>query len=188
MIIIFPKLTEIKKIRERVGWSQTKLANKIGKSQSLIPKYEAGKQIPSYEIATMIFEVLLEEDLRIDTEVSEIMTGNIVKLKSTATVSEARDLMSKYSISQLPVVRGELVIGSVNERMWLDLLETYHNFSSLKNEIVENVMGEAIPMVPKSAKVKEISSLLRHYGSIVVVDSGKIVGIVSTADLLDIEY
>ncbi|MCY3413160.1 MAG: CBS domain-containing protein [Candidatus Heimdallarchaeota archaeon] len=184
---MFPKLSEMKKIRERIGWSQAKLAKEIGRSQSLIPKYENGQQMPGYDIAIKIFEVLLKEDYKVDTEVNEIMTTKIISVKPTDTVDTAKQLMAKHSISQIPVVKNNVVVGTIHESIWLDILSTYHNYQSIKHENVTEIMKEGLPMVPKTAKVKEITHLLRSFGAVIVIDQGKIIGIVTSADLLDID-
>ncbi len=186
MINIFPKLAEIKRIREKIGMSQAELAEKIGISQSAIPKYENRKQIPSYEIAVRIFEVLLEEDIKIDFEVSEIMTTKIVKLSPNSSLGSALDIMKEQSISQLPVIQGEKIVGTINESLVLELLDRYRNLSSLRDESVANVMQDVLPIVPKTSKLQEITPLLRHYGAVIVLSQGKLEGIVTKADLLDI--
>jgi predicted transcriptional regulator len=183
---MFPKLTEIKRIREKVGWSQSELADKIGISQSAIPKYENGRQIPSYKIGVKIFDLLLAEDIKVDLEVSEIMTNKIVKLSPNSQLGEALDIMKEQSISQLPVIKGNLVVGTVNESLILELLDRYRNLDSLRGESVENVMGDILPIVPKNAKIQEVTPLLKHYGAVMILTEGKLSGIVTKADLLDI--
>ena len=183
---MFPRLAEIKRIREKIGWSQSELAEKVGISQSAIPKYESGKQIPSYEIAVKIFDLLLEEDIKIDLEVSEIMTPTIVKASPNSKLGEALDIMKEQSISQLPVIKGNLVVGTINESLVLELLDRYRNLVSLREESVENIMVDILPIVPKSAKIQEITPLLRHYGAVMVLMQGKLSGILTKADLLDI--
>ena len=182
---IFPKLAEIKRIREKIGWSQSELAEKIGISQSAIPKYENGKQIPSYQIGVKIFDLLLEEDIKIDLEVSEIMTSKIIKVSPESSLGEALDIMKERSISQLPVIKGNLVVGTINESLVLELLDRYYNLTSLRDESVENVMTDILPIVPKSAKLQEITPLLKHFGAVMVLFQGKLSGIVTKADLLD---
>ena len=57
--MIFPQLEQIKLIREKIVISQVQLAKKAGISQSTIPKYENGTQVPSYNTAKKIFQILL---------------------------------------------------------------------------------------------------------------------------------
>ena len=94
---MFPKLREIKRIREKIGWSQAELASKANISQSAIPKYESGKQNPSYEIATRIFEILIEEDLQIDPSVGEIMATKVITVTGKTKFGEVLDIMKEKS-------------------------------------------------------------------------------------------
>ena len=183
---MFPKLEQIKQMRERLGWSQSELAQKVGISQSAIPKYENDKQIPSYEIAVKIFEVLIKEENKMDNDVEEIMNTRIVTVNSNSTFREAKELMKSNSISQIPVVKNSTIIGTITEPMVLDLLESYKNISTLLDEKVDNIMQEVIPTVPKNTKIKEITALIRHFHAVLVLSEGKIVGIVTAADLLEL--
>ena len=44
---------------------------------------------------------------------------------------------------------------------------------------------DPLPTVPKSAKLKEITPLLRHYGAVLIIDYGELAGIITKADLLE---
>ncbi len=182
---MFPSVHEIKKLREKVGWSQVELAKRADVSQSAITKYENGTQIPSYEIATRIFTVLLEKENQLDLNVSEIMATNVKTIGPRSQFKEVLEIMKKYSISQIPVVHGRRILGCITETTALNVIERYRNLEVLKEEYVENLMEEPLPTVPRSAKLKEIAPLLRHYNAVLVVDRGEIVGIVTKADLLN---
>lgn len=184
---MFPKLNEIKRIRERVGMSQAELAQRVGVSQSAIPKYESGKQVPSYEIATKIFDILLDEDVKIDPTVLEIMEPRLVKVQEKDTFGEALELMKKYSISQIPVMKSKIVVGTISESLTLDLLDQYRTLNTMKEELVGNIMNPILPIVPHTCKVKEITPLLKHYHGVLVLREGLLIGIVTKADLLKLE-
>ncbi|OLS21701.1 MAG: hypothetical protein HeimC2_32590 [Candidatus Heimdallarchaeota archaeon LC_2] len=132
-----------------------------------------------------IFDLLLEEDIKIDLEVSEIMTTKIIKVSPNSSLGNAMDIMKEQSISQLPVIKGNFIVGTINESLVLELLDRYYNLTSLRDESVENIMTDILPIVPKSAKIKEITPLLKHFGAIMVLFQGKLSGIVTKADLLD---
>lgn len=183
---MFPKLEQLKQMRERLGWSQSELAQKVGISQSAIPKYENDKQIPSYEIAVKIFEILIKEEDKMDTDVTEIMNTRIVKVNPNTTFRETKELMKSNSISQIPVVRNNTIIGTITEPMILDLLESYQNLSSLLDAKVIDIMQEVLPTVPGITKIKEVTALIRHYHAVLVLSRGSIVGIVTAADLLEL--
>lgn len=50
--------TKLKELREKVGWSQNKLAQEAGISQSFINQIEAGQKQPSYEVLNNICSAL----------------------------------------------------------------------------------------------------------------------------------
>lgn len=48
----------IKEKRQQLGWSQAKLASKIGTTPNAISNYECGTRIPKWDIALKISKVL----------------------------------------------------------------------------------------------------------------------------------
>jgi predicted transcriptional regulator len=58
------------------------------------------------------------------------------------------------------------------------------DFSEISNLAVEEVMEEAFPQVGEDAPLSLISSILQVYPAVLVVKKGKILGIVTKADLL----
>ena len=51
-----------------------------------------------------------------------------------------------------------------------------------------DIMDESPPIVSKTASIQVISNLLRHYPMVLVSDSGKLVGLITKADLLSKLY
>ncbi|MCH8906893.1 MAG: CBS domain-containing protein [Candidatus Heimdallarchaeota archaeon] len=177
---MFPKLADIRKIRERAGLSQQELADRIGISQSAIPKYENGKQVPNYNVATRMFELLLEHDNRYDPELEKIMERNLMLVKPSDKAQDVFSIMRKNSISQIPVLRNKIVVGTMNDALALDFINRD------RDTLVEEIMIEPLPMVPKSAKIKDISPLLKKFNAVLINHAGTIEGIITKADLLEI--
>ena len=48
----------------------------------------------------------------------------------------------------------------------------------------DRIMEESPPTVSKTASVKVVSSLLKHYPMVLVSESGKLAGLITKADLL----
>src|SRR5581483_8810770 len=88
---------------------------------------------------------------------------DLITIQSHQKVGEAIDLMQRYSISQLPVVRHEPVesladvIGSLQERGLLD--RVFRNPDSL-NEDVATAMGPPLAAVDASESVDQVFSEL----------------------------
>jgi predicted transcriptional regulator len=79
---------------------------------------------------------------------------------------------------------GEHSVGSINEGTLLDVL------ASRKNEphaqIVSEIMEEPFPQVGEDAPVTLLTTLLKFYSAVLVQRKGKVVGIVTKADLLGV--
>jgi len=176
------ELSEIKKIRKGLGLTQSQLAKKADVSQSLIAKVEAGKLDPTYTKAKKIFDTLqlLEESEAI--EISSIMNKKIITVAPTESVKAAVSKMRKYEISQMPVLDKNNVVGLLSERILLEAL------IGDKGNSVSDVMSEPPPLVSKSTSVDVVSSLLRHYPVVMVAQSGKLIGLITKADLIGALY
>src|SRR3990167_3831950 len=99
-------LEEVKKIRKKLGMTQTELANRAGVSQSLIAKIESGRIDPTYTKTKKIFAALSDLEKKEEVKAEQFMTKRIVSIGSNAPMKEAIFKMNKYGISQLPVIDG----------------------------------------------------------------------------------
>ena len=73
----------LKKEREKRGWSQTDLADKIHVSRQSVSKWETGKNYPSIEIIielSNLFGITIDEMLRSDEELTEKVIKDSKKL------------------------------------------------------------------------------------------------------------
>ncbi|MBV8394667.1 MAG: cystathionine beta-synthase [Actinobacteria bacterium] len=113
----------------------------------------------------------------------------LVTISSHQKVGEAIDVMQRYSISQLPVVRngdaGTLadVIGSLQDR---DLLERVFKNADALHEDVAAAMQPPLATVEATSSVDEIvSALTGRTNAVVVAEAGRPVGVVTRSDLLE---
>jgi cystathionine beta-synthase len=116
-------------------------------------------------------------------------TPAFVTVSSHQKVAEAINVMERYSISQLPVVRdGEVssladVIGSLQDRALLDLV--FKNADALHEDVAVAMQGP-LTAVDADASVDEIvTALTGGTNAVVVADAGKPVGVVTRSDLLE---
>jgi cystathionine beta-synthase len=112
-----------------------------------------------------------------------------VTIESHEKVGQAIDLMQRYSISQLPVMRhgsaGSLadVVGSLQERGLLDLV--FRNPDSL-NEDVASAMQPPLAAIEANESVDEVFAALSGGSPAVVVASdGRPAGMLTRSDLLE---
>ncbi len=173
------ELKDIKEIRKKFGLTQTDLAKKSGVSQSLIAKIEAGRLDPTYNKAMKIFNALDELTKKQEFKAQDIMTRKIVSVGKESGVHEIIKKMRKYAISQLPVIEGDKILGVLSEATVLDAL-----MSGKKEIKAKDIMQDAPPTIAKSASVTIISSLLKFYPMIMVVEQGKLLGIITKSDII----
>jgi cystathionine beta-synthase len=116
-------------------------------------------------------------------------TPELVTVESHAKVGQAIELMQRYGISQIPVVRREPpgsladVVGSVRER---GLLERLFGNQDALNEEVAAAMDPPLPAVELAESVETVfADLSGQAPAVLVADSGKPVGVLTRADLLE---
>ena len=176
------ELEEVKKIRKKLGMTQTELANRAGVSQSLIAKIESGRIDPTYTKTKKIFAALSELENKEEIKAEQLMTSRILSISSSASIKEAIAKMKKFQISQLPVIENHKSIGLVSESTILDAL------LNSKGKQVKDVMQESPPIVSKTTSIQVISNLLKHYPVVLVSEEGSLVGLVTKSDLLEKLY
>ena len=172
------ELSEIKQIRKSLGLTQSELAKKANVSQSLIAKIESGKIDPTFTKTKKIFETLNYMEKKEEIKAEEVMNAKIISVSPKDDIKDSISKMKKFGISQMPVIDEHKAIGLISESTLLDALMTN------KGKKVEDIMEEAPPTVSKTASIRVISSLLHHYPMILVSDSGKLIGLITKADLL----
>jgi cystathionine beta-synthase len=114
---------------------------------------------------------------------------DLVTIESSQKVGAAIDVMQRYGISQLPVVRGEPVdaltdvIGSIQERSLLDLV--FRNGDAL-NEDVAVAMQPPLAAVDVRTSLDEVfADLSGPNAAVVVAAAGKPTAILTRSDLLE---
>jgi len=172
------ELSEIKQIRKSLGLTQSELAKKANVSQSLIAKIESGKIDPTFTKTKKIFETLAYMEKKEEIKAEEVMKKNVISISPHEDIKDSIQKMKKHNISQMPVIDDHKAIGLISESILLDAL------MSNKGKKVSEIMEEAPPTVSKTASIRVISSLLHHYPMVLVADSGKLVGLITKADLL----
>jgi cystathionine beta-synthase len=134
--------------------------------------------------APTVDQVLRSKHLEEAAEVPELVT-----ISSHQKVGEAIDMMQRYSISQLPVVRdGEVasladVIGSLQDR---DLLErVFRNPDALHEDVVA-AMQPPLATIEAAQSLDEVfATLTGGTNAVVVARFGQPVGVLTRSDLLE---
>jgi len=181
---VLPSIEEISRKRKMLGLTQKELAKLAGVSQSLIAKLESGRIDTSYTKVKSIFDALEQMEVKRDVHAKEIAHSEVIGIQKDDTISKAARLMEDYNYSQLPVFDGERVVGGISEKTVLSQILAGKEFSRISTLAVEEVMEEAFPQVGEDAPLSLISSILQVYPAVLVSKKGKILGIITKADLL----
>lgn len=110
----------------------------------------------------------------------DIMTRKVITIRPEASAQEAAQLLDQNRISGLPVVdEHEKIIGIVTEA---DIISKVDR----EGLLVGDIMSREIIAVGEETPVDEIAALLteRRIKRVPVVSDGKLVGIVSRADIV----
>jgi cystathionine beta-synthase len=181
-------------------WAAIEIAKQLGPGETvvtLIPDGGRAYLSKFYDDNYMLELGFLERETPTPT-VDEVLRAKkseepgvpeLVTIASHQKVGEAIDLMQRYGISQLPVVRdGELdsladVIGSLQDRDLLD--RVFKNPDSL-HEDVAAAMQPPLTAVDVEDKLDEVySTLTGGTNAVVVAQAGKPVGVLTRTDLLE---
>ena len=111
----------------------------------------------------------------------DIMTRSVWTIRPDASAKEVAQLLSQKRISGVPVVdSNNRIIGIVTEA---DIISKVDR----EGLCVKDIMSSEVTAVDEETPVGEIAALLteRKFKRVPVVTSGKIVGIVSRADIVN---
>jgi predicted transcriptional regulator len=181
---MLPALEIIPERRRKLGLTQSQLAGIAGVSQSYIAKLEAGNIEPSYIKVKALFEALDRLEQKKQVAASIVMTRSVISIQKTASVQEAIGIMKQTGFSQLPVLDGEMPVGSISEGTILDHMLNTRGESP--NRSISEIMDESFPLVAEDAPVSLLTSLLKFYAAVLVQRKGSLVGIITKADLLGV--
>jgi acetoin utilization protein AcuB len=110
------------------------------------------------------------------------MVKKVVSISRNCPMVEALSLMKKYSIRHLPVVEDRILFGMITES---DLRQVM--IPSLMEEMdLDQVMIKNPVTIGPDESLEEAARLIYRYkiGGLPVVDKGKLVGILTTPDIL----
>lgn len=111
------------------------------------------------------------------------MTTSPQSIGVDQTLARAHKVMREHKIRHLPVLAGGKLVGMVTERD-LHLVETLRDVDP-ETVKVEDAMATTVYSVSPDAPLDEVVSAMaaKKYGSAVVMQNGKVVGIFTTVDV-----
>jgi Predicted transcriptional regulator with C-terminal CBS domains len=182
----FPPSSDIRKLRKSLDITQTELSHESGVSQSTIAKIERGRISASYDTVVMLFETLekMQQRNHKDIFASDVASKSIITIQSNEKVHSATDLMRSTGFSQLPVLSGDMPVGSISEKGVFDLLRKGRTMDELKDTVISSVMDESFPVVSENTPISSVTSMMSNSNAVLVAKKGKIIGLITNADLL----
>ncbi|RLF21765.1 MAG: transcriptional regulator [Thermoprotei archaeon] len=178
-----PTPEDIRKMRLKAGLTQKELAERAGVSQSLIARIESGTVDPRLSTLRRILEAL-EEAMRAGVRARDVMHTPVIVVKADDPIRKAAELMWKYGISQIPVVDGDKVVGTVFEDSIMKAFLTNPE-EDVNSWPVNRVMEDVLPMVSPDESLDTIMQILaRGEPAVLVIDRGKVVGIITKSDVI----
>lgn len=168
--------TMLKKLRIESGLTQKKLAELAGVSQAHISKIELRKVDPRLSTVNRILEVLTEGKKR---KCKDVMIKGVLFAKLNESILKVSEVMMKHAISQMPVLSGNRLVGTITEESIIRNLG-----SNIANEKVENIMAPPLPTVSGETTIDAIRPLLERHQGVLIAREREIVGIITRSDLL----
>ena len=126
--------------------------------------------------------------------VADWMSEDVLAVDTYDSIAIARQIMAKHRVNQLPVLDNEVLVGMVTDRdirdayptsMMIDQTKAIDSFA--EKVTVEEVMSRDVLIVQPETPLATAVGLLRKHriGSLPVVQSKRIVGILTRSDILD---
>ena len=166
----------IKRLRRKTKLTQRKLAELAGVSQAHIAKIELAKVDPRLSTINKILEVLTEGKKK---RCKDVMADHVLFAKPNDSVLKVSEVMMRHAISQMPVLSGDRVVGTITEKSIIKNLS-----SNIANERVEKIIGPPLPIVSEGKPVDAIRPLFERHQGVLVARNRRIVGIITRSDLL----
>jgi predicted transcriptional regulator len=107
------------------------------------------------------------------------MTEGVLFAKPNNSVLKVSEVMVRHAISQMPVLNGSRIIGTIIEENIISNLG-----ADVAEKKVKNIMGAPLPIVSEETPVDIIRPLLERHQGVLVTKGKELVGIITRSDLL----
>ncbi len=179
-----PTPAELREKRIRMGLKQADVARMAGISQSMVARIESGSVDPRVSTLTKIVEVLQAAE-RSAITAADVMTSPVLFVASDDPINHAVKIMGQNGISQLPVLEGGIPIGCISESAIMNAMGE-RGFHQTHQKLVRDCMEPGFPTVPPTAPIDTIVHLLHHNHAVVVLEKGRVQGVITKHDLISL--
>lgn len=180
-----PSAAELRATRLRLGLTQSEVAKAAGVSQPLIARMENESVDARLSTFRAVVDALNRAERTVVT-LKDVMHAPVDVVRATDTMAEAIRLMREKSYSQVPVIAKGIPVGSLSERAVVHALAGARDAEALARAPVRDSMGPPFPTASPETSVDQAARLLEDQSALLVMERGKLLGIVSKADLLSL--
>jgi cystathionine beta-synthase len=152
----------------------------------LFPDSGRGYMSKIFNDEWMIANGFLSEGKRKAT-VGDVLRGKtplppMITVKPDDTVKAALDLLRQYEISQLPVMNGREIVGSVND---VGVMQAVFDQADIIHKPVSDVMGRPFPSLEQYEEIERAYKLLTLANpAVVVTDELEPIGVLTRQDII----
>ncbi len=114
----------------------------------------------------------------------DIMTREVITVTEHTPIFQALELLAKNNITDIPVVEDDMtLVGVVTEK---DVLRLFDADEDQKNETVNSFMTQPVVHFDENEALPGVCDCLMNYflRRVPVTSNGKVVGIISRADMI----
>jgi len=117
--------------------------------------------------------------------VSDIMTKKIISIDESETVKKAASMMTEAEIGSIIITKDNIPVGILTERDFVTKIASKEISLSVP---VSQVMTHPLLVIAPNQTVWEVAEIMRNMGihRVAVQEGGKIIGMVTTTDLVKI--
>ncbi|MBU6341394.1 MAG: CBS domain-containing protein, partial [Bacteroidetes bacterium] len=123
------------------------------------------------------------DEMKVSDLVSRKKDRRFISIQASDTVRNAFNLMKTHDISQMPVVDGEKMVGSITETQVLHIL--LENPLQNAEKQLGTVMGEAFPTVKDSTPISHLNRYInKEIPAVIAIDRSGGMHVVTQYDLI----
>lgn len=140
--------------------------------------------VPPLQAAQIITEI--EAFVRAtSTDIRGLMTRTVYSVEPASPLSDAEAHIFRHGVSHIPVTDGEQVVGLITELTVIRAHRQRHGSAAPPaTQTVAEVMEALPPQVQPDASIEQVLDLLDSHTAVIVIQDGKLVGIITRWDLV----
>lgn len=118
------------------------------------------------------------------TKAKDIMTRDVITVKTDTPIYEAMEFVAKYNISGIPVVNDDMsLLGILSEKDMINLLHTPEDYEA---KTVNDFMTQPALYFEENESLLDVCDFLKKnvFRRVPITSKGKLVGIISIKDVI----